>query len=244
MKLCVQLSPFTFTTRILSKVLLEVWRKEGVAKSTLSMHTASENGNIRIESHCTSKSRAAATDFHVLRQSQRREVRILIDSGAKDDFISEKFAMEARVPVTTVPEVEIKMADGTSRSSRLQTSPIKVSVLQTSSPPVSFVSSLRLAPLHSGYDVLLGEQWLAKHGVRLCYDSGALYLPKYHRVLTPGLQTSWKMDNAIIPPPTKEDVVGVAIIRATECPQDRLQQRENEQEALVDELKTEFKDIL
>ena len=130
--------------------------------------------------------------------------------------------MEARVPVTTVSEVEIKMADGTSRSSRLQTRPIKLSVMQTSSPPVSFLSSLRLAPLHSGYDVPLDEPLLAKHGVRLCYDSRALYLPKYHRVLTLGLQTSRKMDNTITPPSTKEDVVGVAIIRSSECPQERL----------------------
>lgn len=98
-------------------------------------------------------------------------VRILIDSGATDNFISKEWlkGRDGKVKPIPVP-IEVQLADGVSKEkiSRQMTTEVKIG---------EFKSEERLYEATLGkYDIVLGISWLCKHNPEIDWRKGKMIL--------------------------------------------------------------------
>jgi len=97
---------------------------------------------------------------------------MLIDSGSTHDFISEEFVQRSGIETRTSPDaLHVMLADGTSSSSRLETTgPLKVIVKDFSE-----TQSFTVFPL-SRYDAILGKPWLTRHNPSINFKTNEVRL--------------------------------------------------------------------
>ena len=120
--------------------------------------------------------------FSFIGSIEGKTVRILMDSGAEDDFISESFVRTHGLPGQRVAPMRIIMADGTAKTSDTKYRG-RLVIKQEDAPNCVSDVWLRVAPLENQYDVLLGQPWLSANQAGLCYKTNSVYMQKFGRVL-------------------------------------------------------------
>eukprot|EP00889_Picochlorum_renovo_P006500 jgi/Picre1/33530/NNA_008853.t1 len=112
-----------------------------------------------------------------------KRVRILMDSGAQNNFVSEKFVQTWGVRTVRTPQsLSLRMADGTMGTSDQMVCQ-KLVILQEDAPKFVDKVQLHVANLNNSYDVLLGQPWLEAQEAGLCYKTKGVLLQKCGRVL-------------------------------------------------------------
>ena len=112
-----------------------------------------------------------------------KRVRILMDSGAQNNFVSEKFVQTWGVRTVRTPQsLSLRMADGTMGTSDRMVCQ-KLVILQEDAPKFVDTVQLHVANLNNSYDVLLGQPWLEAQEAGLCYKTKGVLLQKCGRVL-------------------------------------------------------------
>jgi hypothetical protein len=112
-----------------------------------------------------------------------KRVRILMDSGAQDNFVAESFVQAHGIKTVRVSPMSITMADGTANGTWDRAVDRKLVILQEDAPKFVSKVMLRVAPLNNSYDVLLGQPWLEAQDAGLCFKTKGLLLQKARRVL-------------------------------------------------------------
>lgn len=101
-------------------------------------------------------------------------LRVLIDSGASNDFISTATVSHLQLPTSLLPkQLRIRLADG-SRSSTAH----KVSLLLQFTPTFSETRDLIVTNLET-FDVILGKPWLAQHNPQIDWSTNTILSPFY-----------------------------------------------------------------
>ena len=103
-----------------------------------------------------------------------QRVHIRMDSGAGNDFVSEKFvrACGMKAKRTSQP-VRLSMADGTG-SFADHVANVKLVSNQENAPRFADKVQMCMANLDNDYEVLSGQPWLKKHGASLCFATDAV----------------------------------------------------------------------
>ena len=104
-------------------------------------------------------------------------VRILMDSGAEENFVAETFlARTSGLNVKTGRPLVLKLPDGSSGGNITQVLNCSLRIVQNGAQECVTHVALRVAPLNSKYDVYLGQPWLKARGVSLCYQTMSVLL--------------------------------------------------------------------
>ena len=155
---------------------------------------------------------------------ENKTVRILIDSGARRNVISETFVHDNHIQTAAGSPLRMKMADGSMISlSGSVVSTHKLCFYQTNQGMVKTAADMIVAPLTDDFDILLGDTWAKEHRVELSYDKGALFLPKQNKTLHPLdhptsiLVPAYKMVT-VLQDFNENDIVGVAYVTTKSLP--------------------------
>ena len=92
-------------------------------------------------------------------------VKILLDSGASSNFISQEFLDQHQLSMKALPRIQtIFLADGSQNTCTTKTTSIKLQI-------GSFQDKIQAFPLDlSQYDLILGTPWLIKHNPQIDWE--------------------------------------------------------------------------
>jgi hypothetical protein len=144
-----------------------------------------------------------------------KRVRILMDSGAENNFIAEKCVRAGGMKTTRAPQpMKVRVADGTESSSdRIVNA--KLVIFQEDAPRFIDKVQLHVANLDNNYDVLLGQPWLEAHEAGLCFKTKGVWLQKSGRVLHANGHTSLMPYKEMVQAwleATEQDLLGVVTV--------------------------------
>ena len=92
-------------------------------------------------------------------------IKILLDSGASSNFISQEFLDQHQLPMKALPRIQtIFSGDGSQKTCTTKTTSIKLQI-------DSFQDKIQALPLDlSQYDLILGTPWLIKHNPQIDWE--------------------------------------------------------------------------
>jgi len=107
-----------------------------------------------------------------------RELDVLIDSGASEDYIDEKIVADMRLPTLQLQQREVRLANGTLQdaSSVVPDLQIRIGQFKDRRP----VTVTRLAH----HDIILGKPWLTAHNPDIDWVSNTMTLQKNNTIYT------------------------------------------------------------
>ena len=105
-----------------------------------------------------------------------RLCRVLFDSGASATFVNSKLVHDLHMSIQSCPSYEVTVANGDAIAvAGSCTEKLQVQCFSTS-------LTAMVCDLGEDFDVILGQDWLAKHNAELCFDPAKVVLSKGNRV--------------------------------------------------------------